>query len=412
MDPTRQKLRSIVFSGLRKQVCLIRVLVGLLSLTFLGLLGVDVFAQEKKPILFGASISQTGAFARSARGQLRSFTLAREQINQSGGLLGRPIKLIIYDDQSKGPIAVKLYRKLIYQDKVDFLLSPFGSGTTSAVTPIVEQAKVPCVAPQAADPRIWAVNRDWVVQILASMAEYLREGIDVAVNELGVKTFAFIYADSAMQVSSVKESTKYIKEKYPDVKIVLDERFPFGLEDYTPLMAKAKAVKAEALFGGGYLPHSMQLVKAAKSVKYQPKAIDVFFGPDPLFNKGLGKVAEGVMSPSGWEIGVPTPGSDEFAKAYKARWDEEPYYDMAACYAAFQLLVDAIRTAGSLDRKAVRDYLFSTKTTTVYGKYEVNENGGQIAKKMLTVQWQDGKKVILMPTRLRNAQPRSLWGGR
>jgi branched-chain amino acid transport system substrate-binding protein len=412
MDSTGKNSKGGVVNNPRREGFLIRVLVSLLCVTFILLLCVDGFAQEKKPILFGSSISQTGHFARSARGQLRSFTLASEQINNSGGLLGRRIKLIIYDDQSKGPIAVKLYRKLIYEDKVDFLLSPFGSGPTTAVTPIIEQAKIPCVAPQAGDPRIWEVKRNWVVQILASMAEYLREGIDVAVNELDAKSFAFIYADSAMQVSSVKESTKYIKENYPGIKIVLDERFPFGLEDYTPLMAKAKAVKADAMFGGGYLPHSMELVKAAKSVRYRPKAMEVFFGPDPLFSKGLKDVAEGVMTPSGWEAGVPTPGSDEFAKAYGERWKEEPYYDMAACYAAFQLMVDAIKNAGSLNRKAVRDYLFSTKTTTVYGKYVVNENGGQIGKKMLTVQWQNGKKKILMPKRLRTANPVPLWGGK
>jgi branched-chain amino acid transport system substrate-binding protein len=394
----------------RKKATFFVILTGLLVFLLISSFATEVIAQEKKPILIGSSISQTGSFARSARGQLRSFTLAAEQINKAGGLLGRPIQLIIYDDQSKGPIAVKLYRKLIYQDKVDFLLSPFGSGPTAAVTPIIEQAQMPCVAPQAGDPRIWQEKRRWVVQILASMAEYLREGIDVAVNEMGAKSVAFIYADSAMQVSSIKESTQLIREKYPNVEIVLDERFPFGLEDYTPLLAKAKSVEADALFGGGYLPQSMEIVKAAKSVQYRPKAIEVFFGPDPLFSEGLGEVAEGVMTPSGWEIGVPTPGSDEFTKAYREMWDEEPYYDMAACYAAFMLLADAIKHAGSLDRQAVRDYLFTTKTDTVYGKYEVDENGGQIGKKMLTVQWQKGKKEILKPDSLRSAKSIPLWG--
>jgi len=412
MDPVERKRVSRVLKNLKKSGSLIGLLLSLLCITFnFGSL-VEVFAQDKKPILIGSSISQTGHFARSARGQLRSFTLGVEQINKAGGLLGRPVKLIIYDDQSKGPIAVKLYRKLIYQDKVDFLLSPFGSGPTAAVTPIIEQAQIPCVAPQAADPRIWDVKRKWVVQILAGISEYFRGGIDVAINQMGAKSIAFIYADSAMQVSSVKESVKLIKEKYPHIKIVLDERFPFGLEDYTPLLAKAKAAKGEALFGGGYLPQSMELVKAAKSVEYHPKAIEVFFGADPLFSKGLKQVAEGVMTMSGWEIGVPTPGSDEFTKAYKERWNEEPYYDMAACYAAFQLLMDAIKNAGSLDKKAVRDYLFSKKTDTVYGKYGINENGGQVAKKMLTVQWQSGKKQIVMPKKLRTANPVSLWGGK
>jgi branched-chain amino acid transport system substrate-binding protein len=369
-------------------------------------------SKEAKPIVIGASISQTGGFARSARSELNSFILASEQINQSGGVLGRPIKLIIYDDQSKESVAVSLYRKLIYEDKVDFLLSPFGSGPTSAVTPIIEQAKIPCVAPLASDPRIWEPKREWNVQILANSKEYFREGIDLAVNEQGVNTLAFVYLDSAMQVSIVNETKKYLAEKYPNVKVVLDARFPVGLEDYTSLLTKANATKADALFGGGYLPQSMEVVKAAKSVGYHPKTIEVLFGPDPLFGEGLGKNADGVMSTSGWEVGVQTPGSDEFVKAYRQRWNEEPYYDMAASYAAFSLLVEAIRKAGSIDRKAVRDYLFNVKTNTVYGEYAVNENGAQIAKKMLTIQWQNGKKEILMPKSLRKAAPMPLWGGK
>jgi len=385
------------------------ILVCLVSMIFFG---GEVYAQTKeaKPIVFGVAIAQTGGFARGARSELHSVILASEQINKAGGLLGRPVKLVIYDDQSKESVAVSLYRKLIYEDKVDFLLSPFGSAQTAAVASIIEQGQIPCISPMAADPRIWEVKRNWNVQILASSAEYFREGIDLVANEMGLKTIAFVYLDSAMQVSIVKETTKYLTEKYPNVKVVLDARFPVALEDYTSLLAKAKASKADALFGGGFLQQSIEVVKAAKSVGYEPKAINVVFGPDPLFYEGLGKNAEGVMSTSGWEIGTPTPGSDEFTKAYQARWNEEPYYDMAACYAAFNLFAEAIRNVGSFDKKAIRDYLYKIKTTTVYGDYAVNENGAQIAKKMLTIQWQNGKKKILMPKNYRTAAPGPLWG--
>jgi branched-chain amino acid transport system substrate-binding protein len=386
-----------------------KILVLLVSLVWVGLLCVEGYAQEPKPILIGSSISQTGGFARTARGQLRSFTLFAEQINKAGGLLGRPIKLIIYDDQSKETVAVSLYRKLIYEDKVDLLFAPMGSGPTAAITPVVEQAMIPCVAPQAGDPRIWEVKREWTVQVLANMAEYFREGIDVAVTEMGAKTIGFVYLDSAMQVSAVRESKKQIAEKYPNVKVVLEERFPIALEDYTSLLSKAKAANPDALFGGGYIQQSMEVAKATKSVGYHPKVLDLFFAPDPLFSQGLGETAEGVMTPSGWEIGMPTPGSDAFTKAYEERWNEEPYYDMAACYGAFELMADAVRKVGSLDKKAIRDYLFKTKTETVYGDYCVNENGAQVCKKMLTVQWQNGKKKIITPRNLRTAAPISLW---
>jgi len=381
------------------------VLVGLICL-----LSFEIFAMDNNPIVFGTSISQTGAYARSARGQLRSFTLAVEQINEQGGLLGRPVKLVIYDDESNETAAVKLYRKLIYSDKVDFLFSPFGSGPTAAVVPIVEQAKIPCIAPQAVDPRIWEVDRDWSVQVLANAVTYFPPGIDVAVNKFGIKSIAFIYLDSAMQVACVKGAIDYIKEKYPEVKVVLDERFPSGLSDYTPLLAKVKVLKADALFGGGYLQQSMEIAKAAKSVDYYPKVMNLVFAPDPLFGENLKGTAEGVMTPSGWEIGTQTLGNDKFTKDYMERWDgEEPYYDMAACYAAVQLFAEAIRETGTTDKEAIRDYLFTVETITIYGKYKVNEYGAQIGKEMLTIQWQNGKKEVIMPENLATAEPINLW---
>lgn len=407
-----QKLKKVGKRGLNRRKLLGKCAVTLVFLMAVSLLGLEAFAQEKEPIVIGCSIAQTGGLARTARAELRAVTLAGEQVNQKGGVLGRPIKLIIYDDQSKEDVAVKLYRKLIYQDKVNFLVGPMGSGLQAAITPLIEDAKIPCVAPQAADPRIWEVDRDWTVQILPSMAEYWREGIDLAVDELGVKTFAFAYLDSAMQVAGTQEAKKQIEKKYPDVKIVLEERFPIGLESYTPLLAKVKATKADALFGGGYVPQSMEVVKAAKSVGYYPKVINVFFACDPLFGGQLGEVAEGVTAPSPWEIALPTPGNEEFVKAYRERWKEQPYHDMAASYAAFMLLIDGIREAGSLDKEAVRDYLFNIKTTTVFGKYKVNSFGAQIGKEMLTIQWQEGKKEIVMPKELRTAGPISLWGGK
>lgn len=100
-----------------------------------------------------------------------------------------------------------------------------------------------------------------------------------------------------------------------------------------------------------------------------------------------------------------TPGNAEFVKRYTAKFNETPYYHTAASYAAFRLLVEAVRSVGRLDREAIRNWLPKTKTTRVFGEYEVSETGAQIGTKSAMFQWQKGAKVIVWPESLKMAEP-------
>jgi len=367
-------------------------------------------APTAQPIVIGASIAQSGAFARASRAQLTAYRLAEEVVNQRGGVLGRPVKLVLYDDQSSPSQGVILYRRLIFQDRVDLLLGPFSSAVTFAVAPVVDQARIPMIAPQAADPRIWAEGRRYVFGILPSNYVYLTGALELA-REHGLRTVAIIYQDSAAP-SAVAEGLRR-KAKELGLTIVLDESYPTDTTDFTTTMAKAKRLGAEVVLGGGYINDDIGLVKAAKAVDFNLKMLTLMIGAaDPNFYKELGRDAEYVSGNTNWEPHFTTPGNADFVARYKAKYNEDPYYDTAASYAGFMLLVDAVKAVGKLDREAVRTWLSATKTQTLFGDYGVDRNGLQIAKQPAIFQWQSGQRVIVWPAKLRTGSlvvPPAFW---
>ena len=331
-------------------------------------------------------------------------------VNERGGLLSRPVKLVIYDDQSSPSQGVILYRRLIHQDRVDLLLGPFSSAVTFAVAPIVDQAKIPMIAPQAADPRIWAEGRRYVFGVLPSNYVYLTGALELA-KEQGFRTIAIITQDSAAPTAVAEGLRRKAKEL--GLTIVMDETYPADATDFTTTMAKAKRLGAEVVLGGGYINDDIGLVKAAKAVDFNVRMLVLMIGTaDPNFYKELGRDTELVMGNTNWEPYFTTPGNDDFVRRYKAKYNEDPYYDTAASYAAFMLMIQAVQKVGGLDREAIRTWLSQTKTRTLFGEYGVDKNGLQIAKQPAIFQWQKGRREIVWPATLRTGTltiPANFW---
>lgn len=356
-------------------------------------------AGAAEPVLIGATISQSGPLARASKAQLTAYQLAEEVTNQEGGLLGRPVKLVIYDDQSNASNGVTLYRRLIFQDKVDLLLGPFSSGVTFAVAPIIEQAKIPVLAPQAADPKIWEGGRRYLFQVLPYGYSYLSGAVDLAAKH-GLKKIGIVNLENAMAIATAEGVRRRAKEL--GLTIVMDEGYASDTSDFTALMSKAKRLGVELIVGGGFINDEIALTKAAKAVSFSPRLMMWQIGAaDPNFRRELGEDGDYVGGNTNWETFFKTPGNEDFVKRYTAKFNEAPYYDTAASYAAFRLLIEGVRKVGKLDREAIRDWLSKTKTATVFGEYEVNEGGAQVGKKSAMFQWQKGTRVIVWPDQLK-----------
>ena len=375
---------------------------------------------QNKPIKIGASISLTGKYARTGEEQKRGYELWAKHINNVGyslgkgnlphknpGLIhGRPVELIVLDDRSDPTTGVRLFNELIYNRKVDFLLGPYSSSVSNAVAPVIEESKIPTPIPMASSPKIWkGKHRQWMPQIQPPASLRL-PGIVKMAKEKGNKTIAIIYSDAAFPRAAA-EGVKERAERY-GLKIVLYEAYPKTLTDWIPIVTKAKDRKAEVLAGGGYLPDSIGIVKAAKSINYVPGIISLVVGVAlPDFKGSLGNAVLNITGDADWEPGVEYPGAKEYNEAYKKKYGGDAEYHSAGAYGGAQVLEEAIKRVGNVkDRKAIRDVMYSLDTLTIFNGYKVMplespDSGLQAAAKRLLLQWQrvggELKKVVIYP---------------
>jgi branched-chain amino acid transport system substrate-binding protein len=153
-----------------------------------------------------------------------------------------------------------------------------------------------------------------------------------------------------------------------------------------------------------------------KELNVNPKMYGLTVGGDlPEFYNLLKQNAEYIYGATQWEKTLPYPGNKEFDANYTKEFGREPVYHSAAGYAGCQVYFEAVKRAGTLDADKVRDALLKLEMRTAFGDYKVDEDGFQIAHKMVMTQWQDGKKVIVWPDELANGKarfPMPPWTGR
>ena len=167
-----------------RKVFAVAVLVALAS-------AVAPVTEAQPPIRIGASLAKTGVYAAPGQNQLRGYQLCVKHVNEKGGVLGRKLELVVYDDGSDPATAVRLYEKLITQDKVDLVLGPYSSPISEAVADVNEKFKMPMVAPIAAATSIYRQGRKFIFSVLPPVEVFLEGLIDMAAKK-GLKSVAVI----------------------------------------------------------------------------------------------------------------------------------------------------------------------------------------------------------------------------
>ncbi|HSB42871.1 MAG TPA: ABC transporter substrate-binding protein, partial [Methylomirabilota bacterium] len=152
-------------------------------------------APAQTPIKIGASMSVTGTYAKPGTYQKQGYDVCIDELNAKGGLLGRKVELVIYDDQSQPATAVRLYEKLITEDKVDAVMGPYSSAVSEAVANVTEKYKKVMVAPLAATTSIFKKGRKYIFMVITPAENYLQGLIDMAAKR-GLKTVAIINEDT------------------------------------------------------------------------------------------------------------------------------------------------------------------------------------------------------------------------
>lgn len=359
----------------------------------------------QQPIRIGASLSLTGTYAKLGNNQHRGYQLCAKHVNEKGGVLGRKIEFVLYDDQSQPATGVRLYEKLITQDKVDLVMGPYSSAITEAVANVTEKYKAPMVAPMASTTAIFKKGRKFIFMVQSPAEVYLEGLIDVAAKK-GLKTVAIINEDTLFPKATVQGTIELAKQK--GLKVVFVEAYPKGNPDFAAILTKIRAANPDVLGAATYFDDAVAITRQMKELNVNPKLYGVTVGGDlPKFYELLSKNAEFVYGATQWEPTLPYPGAKEFNESHKKEFPgQDVSYHSAGGYAGCQILVEGVRKAGSLDPEKIRAAIMAMDLTTVYGGFKVDKDGFQISHKMVMFQWQEGKKVIVWPDELAEGKAR------
>ncbi|HEV8642039.1 MAG TPA: amino acid ABC transporter substrate-binding protein [Methylomirabilota bacterium] len=376
----------------------IRTLAG--SLVALLVLGVGTAWASHRPnneVLIGGAISQTGRYAEPAGRQVYSIKLWVDEVNARGGLLGHQITLRLLDDKSDTQTAIKLYEKLITEDKVDLLLAPYSSGITEAVANVNERYKMPFVAYGAASTPIWEKGRKYIFNIVAVAEDYQKGAVHLA-KQIGVKKAAVIGEDSLFPRQSARGAKDWSKKL--GIEIVLEENYPLKQTDFTALLQKITAAGAEAIFSNSYFADAAAQLRQMRELNLNFKLFSSTVGPAlPNFPEQLGSTAEFVLGFSQWEP-LPKvlghPGMPEYIERYEKRFGEKPNYHAGGTYGALQVTEAALKKVGSFDNEKLRDALATIEVQTIYGRYKVDARGMN-SHEGLTFQILRGQRRVVWP---------------
>ncbi len=382
-------------------------------------------ARAAEPIKIGFSMALTGGLAAAGKAALLAMQIWRDDVNKKGGLLGRKVELVFYDDQTKPATVPAIYAKLLDVDKVDFVVSGYGTNLIVPALPIVmERGKVfMALFGLAANERF---GYDRYFQIMPAGpnpgTDWSRGFFTLAsAQSPKPKTVAILSADAEFAIAAAN-GARHNAKKF-GFKIVYDDRYPPGTPDFTPVLRAIKARKPDLVYIASYPPGSVGIVKAAKEVGLEPK----MFGGSMVglqftsIQMNLGPMLNGIVNYWFWapEPTMNFPGINALlakyqAEAPKQKLDPLGYYLPPFAYAYVQVLGNAIEAVGSTDQKKVADYIRNNEHDTVVGKVKFGRNGEWARSRTLQVQLQNikghsmeeftkaGKMVILYPKEVKS----------
>lgn len=365
-------------------------------------------APGEKTAIIGFTASLTGSLNVESTRQKNGLTLWMNQVNAAGGLKlkdGTVVKFAskFYDDESKKDRVQELYTKLVNEDKADFLMSPYSSGLADASAVIAEQYGKVMITTGAASDGTYKKGYTLVYQSYTPASRYLTGALDaLASADPNAKKLAVIHENDKFSTDVANALKAYAEGKGYTVAVF--EGYDTGTTDFAPLINKIPA-DTDAVLGGGHFTDGQQFAKAMLDKGVKAKFISLLVAPpEPTFAQ-IGDAAFGIVGPSQWEplaAFKPTygPTGDDFVKAYKAAFNEDPSYHSAGGYAVGLILQKAIETAGSLDTAAVKAALDATDMTTFFGaiKFDTSaaSHGLQIGHEMVFIQWQKDKSGALV----------------
>jgi branched-chain amino acid transport system substrate-binding protein len=373
---------------------------------------------QAAPIKIGFSISQTGPLGAGGKPGLLALQMWRDDVNARGGILGRKVEMIVYDDQSNAALVPGIYAKLLELDKVDLLIAPYGTNLTATIMPMVKQRGLLLMGNYSFEVNERAQHDMWfnnspLIDSVAIATGYFEIG-----RKLGARTVAFLAADAEFAQNLATGARNLAT--HSGLKIVYDQKYPPNTTDFSSMMRAIKAAKPDLVYVCSYPGESVGIVRASneigvgESVKmFGGGMVGLQFAP---IMEGLGSQLNGVVNYNPYvpEKSLDFPGMKDFLARYTVKAKAEKidplgFYLPPFCYAMGQILEQAITATKGLDQKALAKYIRETEHKTIVGSIRYQRNGEWAEGRALLVQFTGikdkdleqfrlpGKQVILAP---------------
>ncbi len=359
-------------------------------------------AQAADPIKIGLGMALTGPLAANGKMSLVAMQIWEDDINAKGGLLGRPVKLIYYDDQSNPSQVPSIYSKLLDVDKVDLIVSGYASTQIAAAMPIAIQRKKLFVSLFGT-----GINETFKYPKYFSMIPngptpkpaFTRGFFKVAeVQKPKPETIALAYADAEFGQNACEGARENAKTS--GFKIIYDKSYPPSTVDFTPIVRAIQAANPDLLVICSYPLDTVGMVRAIHELGYKPKMWGgAMVGLQAtVFKTQLGPLLNGIVNYETWlpVKSMEFPGAMELLKKYQERaqgagTDPLGYYMPVWAYADLQVLGDAITATKSLNDDVLAEYMHKTTFKTVVGDVKFGPLGEWAEERTLAAQFQNIK---------------------
>jgi branched-chain amino acid transport system substrate-binding protein len=368
-------------------------------------------------ILFGAPLGTSGSLSNESKLTQQGYELWKEAVNANGGIkVGGKSYMVAtkyYDDESKQDLSAQEAEKLINEDKVNFLLGPYGTSSTQSTAAIAEKYEIPMVEGEGAALKIFSQGYKYTFGTLSPAPNYLQGVIEMALAQNPApKTLVILSANDAFSVEVADGAKKFAESKGMTVAAYIT--YPNNETNLTAQITQAKAANPDLILNSGHFAEAVAIVKAAKELGVNAMGMGFSVGPSlPEFQTTLQADSNYVYGGAQWTKDLKYNGDDywktpqAYYDAFVKRWGNPPSYQSAMATACGLVFEKAIEKAGSLDPKAVRDAIAATDFMSFAGQMKFNEQGINTYKPMVVEQWQNGAKQTVWPADVASGKP--LW---
>lgn len=372
--------------------------------TWILLAGLAHAGHAAAPVRLGAINPLTGKLANHGQEIQSGIEQAVDEINQAGGLAGRPVQLLSRDDQSQPETAVNQAQDLIYREKVTALTGGYVDSLVGPISQLALKAQIPYVASASLqkdltlggkNPFFFRISHlDGVTEPLCRFLPKVMPG----------KKAAILHAATPGATEFSQVLFQCLRRA--GVELPLVEKFRPGTPDFAPFLLKMRSLHAEVLISAGFFPDHLILVR---QIREQNIPLAAYVGPwgiaYPEFIQQMGPAAENLLGMSAWHPDFPYPGTEEasrrFSEAFRAKYGRDPTSTVMHGYTAAKVLLEAMRTVvergAPLDGPHIADALRAADVTLPLGRVQFDAKGDPLHYRQVVVQIQNGRLVPIYP---------------